>query len=74
MPLAFNSVVYWLLTSGNKVIVSIMLDTTQNGYLAIATKFTSILYLFSTCFQLAWQELAYSKENKIGDKRQESLF
>lgn len=66
LPLALNSVAFWLLTSANKVIVSTMLDTTQNGYLAIANKFTSLLYLFSTCFQLAWQELAFSKENKIG--------
>lgn len=67
LPLAINSVAFWLLTSANKVIVSIVLNTEQNGYLAIANRFTSIIYLVSTCFQLAWQELAYSRENKKED-------
>lgn len=66
-PLALNSVAFWLLSLANKLVVTLMLDTTQNGYLAIASKFTSVLYLVSSCFQMAWQELAYSKQNKLGD-------
>lgn len=73
LPLALNSVAFWLLNSGNRVIVSTMLDTTQNGYLSVAFKFTSILYLFSSCFQLAWQELAFSRENNI-NKESTGLF
>ncbi len=65
LPLCINSVAFWLLNSANKVIVTYMLGSDQNGYLAVANKFTSVLYLVSSCFQLAWQELAYSKENKL---------
>lgn len=65
LPLAVNSVAYWGLTSLNKVLVSFLLGTAANGYLAIANKFTSAVYLLSTCFQLAWTELAYSKDNSL---------
>ena len=65
LPLCVNSIAFWLLSSSNKLIVTWILGEAQNGYLAIANKFTSILYLVSTCFQLAWQELAYSKDNDI---------
>lgn len=67
LPLSINLVAFWLLNSANKLIVSLMLDTSQNGYLAIANKFTQLLYLVSSCFQLAWQELAFSQKNKIDD-------
>lgn len=65
LPLSINSVAYWGLASMNRLIISFMLGTGANGYLAIANKFTSVVYLLSTCFQLAWQELAYSKENSL---------
>lgn len=65
LPLCVNSIAFWLLGSANKVIVTFMIGEVQNGYLAIANKFTGILFLVSSCFQLAWQELAYSQENDI---------
>lgn len=65
LPLCLNSVAYWGLTSANKLIVTFMIGADANGYLSIANKFTSILYLLSTCFQLAWQELAYSQKNDL---------
>lgn len=68
LPLSVNIVAYWGLTSLNKVIISSMLGTAANGYLAIANKFTSMVYLLSTCFQLAWQELAFSKKNELSEK------
>lgn len=63
LPLSVNLAAYWLLTSANKVIVVAVLGAEFNGYLAIANKFTSVLYLVASCFQLAWQELAFSKDN-----------
>lgn len=68
LPLCVNSIAFWFLNSANKVIVTMMIGEGQNGYLAIANKFTSILYLVSSCFQLAWQELAYSKDNNIQER------
>lgn len=63
LPLCVNSVAFWLLNSANKIIVVSILGPEYNGYLAIANKFTSVLYLVSSCFQLAWQELAFAKDN-----------
>lgn len=65
MPLCLNSIAFWFLNSANKVIVTAVMGTEYNGYLAVADKFTQILYLVSSCFQLAWQELTFSKENKL---------
>ncbi|HEY8443326.1 MAG TPA: polysaccharide biosynthesis C-terminal domain-containing protein, partial [Clostridia bacterium] len=68
LPLCLNSIAFWFLSSANKLIVTWILGEAQNGYLAIANKFTGIIYLVSTCFQLAWQETAYSQENDINSK------
>ncbi len=65
LPLCVNSVAFWFLSSANKIIVTTVLGAEYNGYLAIANKFTSILYFVSSCFQLAWQELVYSRDNGL---------
>lgn len=65
LPLCINSVAFWLLSSSNKLIVSFLLGTEATGYLSIANKFNQVLFLVSTCFQLAWQELAFSRNNKL---------
>jgi len=69
LPLCLNSVAYWFLTSYNRVAVSEVLGREANGYYAIAGRFGSMITLFTTCFQMAWQELSYSKsakENNLG--------
>lgn len=69
LPLCVNSVAYWFLTGYNRVAVSAAIGTEANGYYAIAGRFGSMITLFTTCFQMAWQELAYSKsakENNLG--------
>lgn len=63
LPLCLNSIGYWVMTSLNKVLVTYLISAEANGIYAMATKFTSIIYLFSSCVQLAWQELAYSLNN-----------
>ena len=64
LPLCLNSVAYWFLTSYNRVVVVERLGVEANGYYAIAARFGSMITLFTTCFQMAWQELAYSKSAK----------
>lgn len=63
LPLCVNSLAYWILTGYNKVIIANQLSVTQNGYFAIATKFSVALTLVSTCISMAWQELAFSKSD-----------
>ena len=64
LPLCLNSVAYWFLTSYNRIVVANELGDAANGYYAIAGRFGSMITLFTTCFQMAWQELAYSKSAK----------
>lgn len=67
LPLCLNSVAYWFLTSYNRVAISAALGTEVNGYYAIAGRFGSMITLFTTCFQMAWQELAFAKSAKETD-------
>lgn len=62
IPLCMNSVAYWFLTSYNRVAVSNVLDVGQNGLYSIAGRFASFITLFTTCFNMAWQEMSYSRE------------
>ncbi|MBU5485764.1 polysaccharide biosynthesis C-terminal domain-containing protein [Clostridium sp. MSJ-11] len=61
LPLSINSAAYWFLTSYNRVVISNQLSTADNGLYAIANKFGSMVNLFTQCFQMAWQELSFSK-------------
>lgn len=61
LPLCLNSVAYWFLTSYNKVVISNKLSSYDNGLYAIAGKFSVMLTLVTSCFQMAWQELSFSK-------------
>lgn len=67
LPLCINSLCYWLLTGYNRVVIERSIDTAANGYYAVAAKFGGILVLVSSCFSMAWQELAYSKYGKDRD-------
>ncbi|MBS7130555.1 lipopolysaccharide biosynthesis protein [Clostridium sp.] len=65
IPLAINSAAYWFLTSYNKVVISQKLTTIENGLYAVAGKFSVAINLITSCFTLAWQEVAFKKgENK----------
>lgn len=61
LPLSINSAAYWFLTGFNRVVISQQLSVADNGLYAVATKFSSMLQLVTTCFQMAWQELSFSK-------------
>ncbi len=67
LPLCVNSLCYWLLTGYNRIIIEKEIDSSANGYYAVACKFGGILLLVSSCFSMAWQELAYSKYGKDKD-------
>ncbi len=67
LPLCVNSLCYWLLTGYNRIIIEKEIDSSVNGYYAVACKFGGILLLVSSCFSMAWQELAYRKYGKDKD-------
>jgi len=60
LPLCLNSVSYWLLTSFNRIVISQRMSYDDNGIYAIGNKFGSIIYLVTTCFTLAWQDMSFS--------------
>ena len=72
LPLSVNSAAYWFLASFNKVLISYRLSVEENGMYAVANKFTSMISLFTQCFQMAWQELTFSKAGK--SKSEMDLF
>ncbi len=61
-PLGVNSVAYWLLNSLSRVVVATALSLAANGVFAIGSKFGSTVALATTCFTLAWQDIAFTKE------------
>lgn len=65
-PLCVNTIAFWLLNSYGRFPIKHYLGMEQNGIYAMASRFTVMLSLFVTVFQLAWQELAYSIGNDEG--------
>ena len=61
-PLGINSVAYWLLSSLSRVVVASVLSLSANGVFAIGSKFGSTIALATTCFTLAWQDIAFTSE------------
>lgn len=70
IPLCLNSVAYWFMSSYNKVVISNVLSIYENGLYAVASKFGVIISLFTQCFQMAWQELTFSKAEISKNKRE----
>lgn len=61
-PLGINSVAYWLLTSLSRVVVAAVLSLSASGVFAIGSKFGSTIALATSCFTLAWQDIAFTRE------------
>lgn len=72
-PLCVNSVAYWFLTSYNKVVIQRELSSYENGLYAVANKFSALINIFTQCFQMAWQELTFSKAN-ISKEEQNKFY
>ena len=68
LPYGINAVAFWFLSSVNRIIITTFMSPEANGYYSMANKFSAIIVLFSSCFQLAWQELAYSKKNDLNEE------
>ncbi|WP_456058217.1 lipopolysaccharide biosynthesis protein [Campylobacter hominis] len=70
-PLIFNSLAWWFAAIYGKILISSELSLDENGYYAIALKFSLILSLVIMCFRMAWQEISFSKNL---DKKNNSIF
>lgn len=61
LPLCFNTVSYWLLTSFNRIVYNRIFGNSASGIFSIGGRFGSLIALATTCFTYAWQDLAFSK-------------
>lgn len=69
-PLAVSTLLHWLLEGYNKFFIARELGLAANGLFSIAARFSSLLFLVSSCVILAWQELAfYSAGQESSDSK-----
>lgn len=63
LPLCVNSISYWFLGSYDRIVIKQQLGETQNGYFALAARFAVVISVITTCFTMAWQEVAYGRSD-----------
>lgn len=59
IPLSINAVSWWLITSANSVVITTRLGNDQNGIYSLASKFGSILAIFTSILTMAWLEESF---------------
>lgn len=64
LPLCINSACYWMLNGFNTIFVFAQLGSEQTGYYGMAGKFAVMISLVTSCFSMAWQELAFNKSDQ----------
>lgn len=70
LPLCLNSVAYWFVSGYNSMAIANTLGNEANGYYSVASRFGSMIVIFTSAFQMAWQELAFFKsarESQLGE-------
>lgn len=63
VPLCGATIFYWLITGFSKLYLSGSLGIEFNGIYSVANRFSSMIVLFVSVFQLAWNEMAFSLIN-----------
>ena len=56
LPLVPNSICWWFVAACDKYVISFFLSVASNGIYSIASKFSQLLTLVTSVFQMAWQE------------------
>jgi O-antigen/teichoic acid export membrane protein len=69
LPLGFNMICVWFLSSFNKLVIQKYIGIYYNGIYAISTKFGLAISLLANSFLLAWQENAFAKKGNKEEKR-----
>lgn len=71
LPLSLNSIAFWGMTNIGSYIARAHLGSSANGYISVANKFTAIILLAVSVYNLAWQETAFEHAN---DTNREKLY
>lgn len=66
-PLAFNATSWWILNFANRLIIIAFLGVNFNGIYGISARIVTVVTLFTTVFNMAWQEEAF-REYKSNDR------
>lgn len=68
-PLIPNTMLWWLCSSVNSVIVSLRLGLDVNGIYSVSSKFSNILIMVTSVFSMAWQESAIKEYDNPNFKK-----
>ena len=71
IPLIPNSLMWWVINTSDRTIITLILGTSSNGIYAVSNKFSSIFISLYNVFNLSWQE---SASLYINDKNSEEYF
>ena len=64
LPLVPNSVCWWVVSSCDRYVISFFLSISANGIYSIAGKFSQMLSMITSVFQMAWQESSIIESDK----------
>lgn len=64
LPLSVNSAAFWFLTGFNRYVIATNLSLADNGFFAVAAKFSGLVNLVTNAFQMAFQEIAFENAHQ----------
>lgn len=64
LPLVPNSVCWWVVSACDRYVISFFLSISTNGIYSIAGKFSQMLSMITSVFQMAWQESSIIESDK----------
>lgn len=64
LPLVPNSVCWWVVSACDRYVTSFFLSISANGIYSIAGKFSQMLSMITSVFQMAWQESSIIESDK----------
>lgn len=64
LPLVPNSVCWWVVSACDRYVISFFLSISANGTYSIAGKFSQMLSMITSVFQMAWQESSIIESDK----------
>lgn len=64
LPLVPNSVCWWVVSACDRYVISFFLSISANGIYSIAGKFSQMLTMITSVFQMAWQESSIIESDK----------
>ena len=69
VPLIPNTMLWWLSSSVNALLIVAILGTDHNGIYTVAGKFSAVIAMVASVFNLAWQESAIKEYDTEGGKK-----